>query len=300
MSLSGRDFRNSCFVAIALLMGGCANSPVRVADAPTAVPAASTTSACIDALRGQKPSGSALLGADLIRALNWNIQKGIRPGWTEDLSAMLGETELLILQEASPDFEAWSDLIPRHHRSFAEGYQAFGASTGVMTLSTAAPLTECELAEREPWLGTSKAMLITEYGLVGIDTTLLVINLHGINFSIGMRGLQRQLDSARCVIIEHLGPVIFSGDFNTWRAARTDLVAEAVADLGLEAVQFDADHRTRVLGQPLDHIYVRGLETVHATTIEVDSSDHNPMLVGLRLAADPGIGIAHHMPCASH
>jgi endonuclease/exonuclease/phosphatase (EEP) superfamily protein YafD len=53
--------------------------------------------------------------------------------------------------------------------------------------------------------------------------------------------------------------------------------------LDLEMLNFDEDHRKRVFGQPLDHIYVRGLEVVQATTHEVNSSDHNPMSARLQI-----------------
>jgi endonuclease/exonuclease/phosphatase (EEP) superfamily protein YafD len=48
-------------------------------------------------------------------------------------------------------------------------------------------------------------------------------------------------------------------------------------------LSFDEDHRKRVFGHPLDHIYVRGLETIEATTTEVSSSDHNPMSARLQI-----------------
>jgi len=58
---------------------------------------------------------------------------------------------------------------------------------------------------------------------------------------------------------------------------------EMTDSLGLEMLDYDEDHRKRFLGQALDHIYVRGLEVLEATTRQVDSSDHNPMSVHLRL-----------------
>jgi endonuclease/exonuclease/phosphatase (EEP) superfamily protein YafD len=54
-------------------------------------------------------------------------------------------------------------------------------------------------------------------------------------------------------------------------------------DLNLITLAFDQDHRKRVFGQPLDHIYVRGLEVIEATTREVKSSDHNPMSARLQI-----------------
>jgi endonuclease/exonuclease/phosphatase (EEP) superfamily protein YafD len=44
------------------------------------------------------------------------------------------------------------------------------------------------------------------------------------------------------------------------------------------------DARTRFLGQQVDHLYVRGLEVVSASTPSVQSSDHNPVLATLRIA----------------
>jgi endonuclease/exonuclease/phosphatase (EEP) superfamily protein YafD len=272
------------------MVAGCASQPTTIVDARYAVGVAPAEAACIDAIAADSRLHGAQLDAEAIHVVNWNIQKGNHPRWADDLELILGETDILILQEASPDFEAWNRLVPTHHRAFAQGYRSFGRDTGVMTLSPATPLAECDLVEHEPWLRTPKAMLVTEYDLAGADTTLLVINIHGVNFSFGMRELRRQLAAASRIIATHPGPVLFSGDFNTWRRARMDLVTETVGDLGLEALEFDADHRMRVRGWPLDHIYVRGLGAVAATTYDLDTSDHNPMRVELRLLPDAEVG----------
>jgi endonuclease/exonuclease/phosphatase (EEP) superfamily protein YafD len=122
---------------------------------------------------------------------------------------------------------------------------------------------------------------------------LLVINLHGVNFSFGMRELRRQMAAAERIIAAHQGPVIFSGDFNTWRGGRTDLVQQTVSRLGLKPVRYDVDHRKRFLGRPLDHVHVRGLDVVKSTSYDLDSSDHNPMLVEFRFAPGARIGPAY-------
>jgi len=156
-----------------------------------------------------------------------------------------------------------------------------------MTVSAAQPMTECELIAHEPWFGTRKATLVTEYGLTGSDDTLLVINIHGINFTFGVDELGKQFSQARAVIDAHDGPVLFSGDFNTWRGQRAKVLEEMLAGLGMTALEYDVDYRKRFLGQALDHIYVRGLYSEHATTLDSQASDHNPMAVRLRLAEEP-------------
>lgn len=266
-----------------LLIAGCSAQPV-APDAGAAVALDPAATACVASLADARSAHGRQLDPAVIRVVNWNIQKGGDPAWASDLNAIDGRADLVILQEASPALDELGSVATEHHRAFARGYKGFSRQTGVMTLSRARPLAECELTAREPWLGTQKAMLVTEYGLVGEDQTLLVVNIHGVNFSIGARELRRQIDSAAAIIAAHDGPVLFSGDFNTWRAGRARLLDDAAGRLGLAPLSYAADYRKRFLGFPLDHIYTRGLEAVNATSYDVRSSDHNPMSVELRLA----------------
>jgi endonuclease/exonuclease/phosphatase (EEP) superfamily protein YafD len=64
-------------------------------------------------------------------------------------------------------------------------------------------------------------------------------------------------------------------------------LAQMLEDLGLTALDFDIDYRKRFFGSALDHIYVRGLYSEQATTMQSDASDHNPMSARLRLAEEP-------------
>jgi endonuclease/exonuclease/phosphatase (EEP) superfamily protein YafD len=65
------------------------------------------------------------------------------------------------------------------------------------------------------------------------------------------------------------------------------VLEEMLESLGLTALDFDVDHRKRFFGWALDHIYVRGLYSESATTLQSDASDHNPMTVRLRLSEEP-------------
>ena len=243
-------------------------------------------SACAADLTGVSRHTGQELDAHDFSVVNWNIQKGQDPDWAGDLTRLATEPDLLILQEASPLHDAWSTLAPHHYHSFARGYGSERSASGVMTVSSVLPLSECDLVSREPWLGTRKATLVTEYGLTGTNQTLLVVNIHGINFTFGVRDLRAQFEQVRSVIANHRGPVLFSGDFNTWRDARTRMLEDVIAGLGLTQLAFATDHRKRFFGRPLDHIYVRGLDTTHATTRDLDSSDHNPMSVRLALTPE--------------
>ena len=68
-----------------------------------------------------------------------------------------------------------------------------------------------------------------------------------------------------------------SGDFNTWRNRRVQIVNDVAASLELTAVAFKNDHRVRFFGNTLDHIYIRGLQALDANTEVVETSDQNPM-----------------------
>ena len=129
--------------------------------------------------------------------------------------------------------------------------------SGVLTMSTVDPITQCSFVSTEPFLRTPKATNITQFGLEGREETLVVVNMHAVNFSFGLKSFRRQFDEVRQTLSRHEGPVILSGDLNTWRQGRLAVVTELAADLGL--------------------VEVRGLKPLGSTTLVVSTSDHNPM-----------------------
>ena len=158
--------------------------------------------------------------------------------------------------------------------------------SGVLTMSASEPLSRCNLANNEPWSGTPKATGITEYSLSDTDDTLVVVNIHAINFTIGVEHFQQQIEQVSTALEAHTGPLIVSGDFNTWRQKRVEVVARMTALLGLHQVTFNDDQRKLFFGNPLDHIFIRGLRQQNASTIDVETSDHNPLIVILSSIRD--------------
>jgi endonuclease/exonuclease/phosphatase (EEP) superfamily protein YafD len=277
--------RNIAATGVLLVLASCSSqptAPVRVAAEP-----ADAASACIAELGADSAANSRPLDSANISVVNWNIQKRRNTAWVGELAEQVIGPDLIILQETIEANDAWQDIAPDHFASFAEGFGPDTAPSGVMTVSAAQPLTECELVAHEPWFGTRKATLITEYSLTDSDETLLVVNIHGINFALGVQDLANQFEQTRAVIEAHEGPVLFSGDFNTWRGERQRVLEAMLHSLGLDSLEYDVDHRKRFFGSPLDHIYVRGLESEHATTMQSNVSDHNPMAVRLRLREEP-------------
>lgn len=215
--------------------------------------------------------------------LSWNIQKARDTEWATDLARIAQDVELSFIQEARVEADIHEVYETDIHHSFAQGFSSSRQVTGVMTLSSSMPRMSCSLTAREPWLRTPKATNVSSFPIEDSDEDLLAINLHAVNFSLGAKPLRAQLDALSAILHQHQGPIIVAGDLNTWSQKRQKQVDEFMSTHGLESVTFEQDKRSRVFGRVLDHIYVRGLTSMHAETFSVSSSDHNPIKVRLRV-----------------
>lgn len=230
------------------------------------------------------------LPTDGLDVVVFNVAKGRGRNFDAALAELLPAAEVVLLQEV---------LLPRMAPAVCEGHSWLVAptfslcarpgepSTGVATGSTARALVGRTAITHasEPVVGTPKASLLSAYALRGRDDTLLVVNVHGINFRPASY-LRRQLDALVPAIAGHDGPVIVAGDFNTHHRARLDLLQRFADSLGLRPV-FEGgpgDGRRRHLGWPLDHVLVRGLKVEQAEVVTIrGASDHRPLRVRVRV-----------------
>jgi endonuclease/exonuclease/phosphatase (EEP) superfamily protein YafD len=270
-----RQLRLLPAAAILLQLSACAHRPV-TADISPALQFSTEVNVCRDMLAVESATG-AELDASNISLFNWNVHKTRERRWREDFEAFASNADLVLFQEASLREETIAEIDSSRHWSFAPGYRKWGEVTGVMTLSGIKPLTQCSFVHSEPWLRTPKATSVTQYGLTDTDQTLVVINVHAVNFSFGTGAYEKQFEQIRQVLENHDGPIILSGDLNTWRAKRVKIIEELAISLELTEVAFENDNRVQVFGNTLDHIYIRGLHALEANTEIVDTSDHNPM-----------------------
>ena len=241
---------------------------------------------------------------DTFSLLSWNIEKGADADWIADLAQIAAAEHVLLIQEAALDPETQALPLPRDFTSrqyFAAGYRQGNIHTGVLTASPWVASHHCALTAWEPWLGTPKATSVTRYDLDRGQATgdsgrreawgtkpnpLMVVNLHAVNFAVGLEAYIEQFVAIGEVIMTHEGPLILAGDFNTWSEDRQEWLAGFMARHQLEAVTFSPDHRTTVFSRPIDHIYTRGLAVIDASIVTVDSSDHNPLLMTVRWLDD--------------
>ncbi|MGD8590103.1 MAG: endonuclease/exonuclease/phosphatase family protein [Chromatiales bacterium] len=222
--------------------------------------------------------------ADGFSLVSWNIHKGSGTGWSRDLHHIMTDIDLLLLQEAYLDQDLqfllgeWSP-----HWVMGPAFSIQGIPSGVLTAARIDSSAACANLVNEPVLGIPKAVLLNYYPISGQGRSMLVVNIHGINFTLGTKQLTRQLDFIAEAIANHPGPVIMGGDFNTWSQARMRQLRKMTASAGLKAVGFDQQQRSRHLGQVVDHIYYRGLKLVHSQVLAVYSSDHLPLRADFEL-----------------
>ncbi|MEH6452050.1 MAG: endonuclease/exonuclease/phosphatase family protein [Psychromonas sp.] len=212
--------------------------------------------------------------------LNWNIYKQQNTTWQVKLQEWSERADIITLQEAKHT----QQLIDFSHLRNLNYYQnhAFnlnGYVYGVNTLSTSQVSHLCGTRYFEPWIQVPKTGLATIYPIDKHQQSLLVINLHGVNFTLTSTPLKEQLAPYFALIEQHQGSVIFSGDFNTWSDARLQYVENTLSIYGFEEAVFRHDQRSKVFGLPLDHVFFRGLKVISAESLATDASDHSPQLV---------------------
>lgn len=220
-----------------------------------------------------------LSSEEKIRILVWNIFKQQRAEWLSVLKNFGKDAHLVLLQEAQTTPEMV--MFATTNYLAADQVPAFVLPqhpSGVMTLSSAHPVYSCPLREREPILRLAKSALVTAYPLP--DTRLLmVVNIHAINFSLGVDVYSKQLLPIGEQIARHRGPVIMAGDFNAWSRPRMNALFRFARKLSLMEVRFTDDRRRRTFGRPLDFVFYRGLQVHEASVLATSASDHNPILV---------------------
>jgi len=225
------------------------------------------------------PPGAALPNSNILRVMVWNIFKQQRADWLSVLQGFGKDAQLVLLQEAQTTPElirfATSNYLAADQ---VPAYMLPQHPSGVMTLSAAHPVYCCPLREREPLLRLAKSALVTVYPLLD-GRLLMVVNIHAVNFSIGVDVYSKQLETIGEQIAHHKGPVVMAGDFNAWSRQRINALFGFANNIRLQEVKFPSDFRRRAFGRPLDFIFYRDLNVSKATVLETQASDHNPLLV---------------------
>jgi len=162
----------------------------------------------INALRKLGTASVANFGSS-IKMISWNMFKARRRGWLLDLETLTAGVELVLLQEAvlhgglAHPFHLASGLewIMAENLRSTGGHITTGPKTGsrVQAIESRAVRS----VHNEPIVATPKTLLMTTYPYA--NTSLLVVNVHAINFVVVSKFAQ-QIEQIIEPLIAHDGP----------------------------------------------------------------------------------------------
>lgn len=218
------------------------------------------------------------LAASRFHLITWNVHKGQDKGWQEDLARLSKQADFVLLQEATQ----YQNLSTFSTALFVSSFSFKDLLSGVKTFTNTQPEWYCGGGVAEPIIQIPKVASIMNLPLEK-GNSLLLINVHLINFEWGISAYQAQLEQLFSFVENHQGPIIMAGDFNAWNEERLNLVNNLIKKYGLNSVALSQDERVRFLGYPLDYIFTRGVKVVSATSEVVTSSDHNPLMMEFEL-----------------
>ena len=218
------------------------------------------------------------LASSRCHLITWNMHKGQDKGWQEDLARLSKQADFVLLQEATQhqNLNTFSTAL------FVSSFSFKDLLSGVKTFTQTQPEWYCGGGVAEPLIQIPKVASVMSFPLEK-GNSLLLINVHLINFEWGISAYQTQLEQLFSFVENHQGPIIISGDFNAWNERRLNLVNNLMQKYGLDSVALSQDERVRFLEYPLDYIFTRGVKVVSATSEVVTSSDHNPLLMEFEL-----------------
>lgn len=217
--------------------------------------------------------------SDQLVLLNWNAHKLADPKFITDLAQLSVDADIITIQESMHStrfqelFLANFDFNFSFNMSFCNKEKQ---ATGVMNMARFNIEANQTLVspDTEPILNTPK---VSGYSALNVPNIGIVhiVNIHALNFNLGSK-FERHVDSVAAFIKTLQGPVIWTGDFNTWSGGRQKHLDKLTQSLGLTHVKLANDKRNL----KLDHVYVRGLEVVSAELLNAfKSSDHLPVKV---------------------
>ncbi|PLA73933.1 EEP domain-containing protein [Hydrogenovibrio sp. SC-1] len=232
------------------------------------------------------PSATARFLPNPFRLIVWNCHKvNFDRHHHQPIEKLLNipAPQILSLQEAT--------LTPEQPHFFQLPYimtpniQTTKNLYGVLTASSHHfyPLRQQLTKSRELGFLTYKASLITLHPLSSGEI-LTHLNIHAINFVPHLL-FKREIEAIRALLEQLTGPMILSGDFNTWNKKRVATLFNSMGALGLKRVTYPDERPIKTLNrQPLDYIFYRGLEIDSAQAMRVPNiSDHNPLIVDFKL-----------------
>lgn len=186
--------------------------------------------------------------------------------------------DLLALQEVKITSNT-SSLLDDFHFVFAPNIRFLNHMYGVLNGSRISEHETFSLlsSHRESMIQTRKSAIFSTYPLAN-NKMLLLVNLHAINFR-ATKVYHKELETIFDLIRHHQGPMIVTGDFNSWNKKRIAFLMKLSGALELQNSEIEhANLIKSFMNCKLDHIFYRGLELIESCAIDVNKlSDHNAL-----------------------
>lgn len=214
------------------------------------------------------------------QVLVWNLHKQSDRDWQPELIRYSQHAQIMLLQEVKLTFALKKFIKDFHwYANHVNAFTIFSQSSGVLSAGKMPAESVCGYLAPEPVFRLPKSSAIAHYQLAN-GQRLTVVNVHLINFTLGLKAYRKQMGTLMAQLKDIHGPMIFAGDFNTWSKERQAVIDAMMDKLGLREVNYMNDLRRRFLAKlPLDHVYYRELNIKKAEVFSTAASDHSPILV---------------------
>ena len=226
-----------------------------------------------------------------IKLLSWNIHKeNYKKAFQIELNRIKNNLKLsfILLQEFNIKQNFTKEKKCSYEKIFAPNTKVNNKSefTGLLTMSKSNSIYKKTYltTNKEFITNTPKIFLVTEYNLRNTYKTLLVINMHAINFKLGLKEYIEQMKALTNILDKHNGIKIISGDFNSWNIKRLEYLKKIMKQQSLNEVNFENKKVTKIFNNQIDHIfYSNDLEIINTKIINTKSSDHKPLYVKFKI-----------------
>lgn len=230
-----------------------------------------------------RPAASSESLPQKLNVLVWNVHKGLDgQKWVNDFTRLAQNKDLILLQEGMNDEISKSAYFSNQDFGWWMGVAYIETTTqvlsGVVTGSPYSPTRHKYFLSqgKEPVSQTGHTILASHFPQGHRD--FLVVNVHALNF-VRNKLWHLQMDEMEKLLVDHSGPGIVAGDFNTWNSGRTKSLDQRLAKHGYKKVILANDKRKL----KLDHVYLKGCEARKAELFSnIKSSDHAPILLQMK------------------
>jgi endonuclease/exonuclease/phosphatase (EEP) superfamily protein YafD len=218
------------------------------------------------------------------------VKKGDKPNFDSEFKKLGEEKDLFLIQElfTADYFKATINTFRDYQWELGLSFtyrlydnQATGNMIGARVKPSWVKVEHT--VNMEPLTATPKATVYAKFPVEGSEKELLVISIHGINFA-NFEAYNRHLMQVKGYIVDHDGPVVLAGDFNTRTKGRYRELQAFARKLNLTEVKLiNGNLRMVAVGTKnfLDYAFIKGLKAQHAEVVPSKGSDHKPLILNL-------------------